>query len=278
MPLKFDNTVIERKPLINDVIFSPVTTQQAIIFFIPSGRVSHYQSTGVFIMVNGFDEFAQERLKQAESAEKEVQRLEGLAAEAPQLRLAKAKAERAEERQRNKDGAMSKALDATLIAAEKQERVPAMLGEATRAVVALYTQFKEVDSARRQAMEALAIADRVDYDVELEENEERERSLDRDTRGLAYALAARHGDIKVKAMLDELDPEFALLRGCDLDEPINRDVANFVISHAVPTETQSATLISPSPATETEAAVIEPPVGFEPATEVEAEVTGGPDD
>ena len=83
-------------------------------------------------MVNGFDEFAQERLKQAESAEKEVQRLEGLAAEAPQLRLAKAKAERAEERQRNKDGAMSKALDATLIAAEKQERVPAMLKRTVR--------------------------------------------------------------------------------------------------------------------------------------------------
>ena len=53
-------------------------------------------------------------------------------------------------------------------------------------------------------MEALAIADRVDYDIELEEGEEHERSLDRDTRGLAYALAARHGDAKVKQMLDEL--------------------------------------------------------------------------
>lgn len=40
-------------------------------------------------MSNGFDEGLQERLKQAEMAEREMQRLHPLASEAPQLRLQK---------------------------------------------------------------------------------------------------------------------------------------------------------------------------------------------
>ena len=92
-------------------------------------------------------------------------------------------------------------------------------------------------------MEALSVADRVDYDIELEEGEEHERSLDRDTRGLAYALAARHGDGRVRQMLEELDPEFSMLRGCNLDEPLYRDVANFVVRHAVPKEANPQALL-----------------------------------
>ena len=203
-------------------------------------------------MVNEFDETSNERLKQAESAEKEMQRLEPLAAEAPQLRLQKIKAQREAERKRTKEGAMSRAKSATQSAADKQKRVPDLLGQAAGAVVELYTLLKDVDSSRHQAMEALAIADRVDYDIELEEGEEHERSLDRDTRGLAYALAARHGESKVKQLLEELDPEFAMLRGCDLEEPLYRDVADFVVRHAVPQEITPATLISqpaaPAPA------------------------------
>jgi hypothetical protein len=213
-------------------------------------------------MVNGFDESSLERLKQAESAEREMQRLQSLASEAPQLRLQKVKAEREAERQRTKDGAMSRAKSATQSATDKQNRLPELLEQAARAVVELYTLFKDVDSSRRQAMEALAIADRVDYDIELEEGEEHERSLDRDTRGLAYALAARHGDAKVKQMLDELDPEFNILRGCDLEEPLYRDVADFVVGHALPKEFPPATLISQSP---------EPPPSPAPE-EVEPEV------
>ena len=193
-------------------------------------------------MVTEFDESSHERLKQAESAEREMQRLESIAAEAPQLRLQKVKAQRAAERGRTKDGAMSKAKHAVQAASDKQNRVPDLLAQASRSVVELYTLFKEVDSSRRQAMEALAIADRVDYDIELEESEEHERSLDRDTRGLAYALAARHGDAKVKLMLEELDPEFVMLRGCDLEEPLFRDVADFVLRHAVPQAIAPATL------------------------------------
>ena len=64
-------------------------------------------------MVNGFDDSALERLKQAETVEREMQRLQPLAAEAPQLRLQKIKALRDEDRQRTKDGAMSRAKNAT---------------------------------------------------------------------------------------------------------------------------------------------------------------------
>ena len=201
-------------------------------------------------MVNGIDEGFQDRLRQAESAEKEMQRLQPLAAEAPQLRLQKAKAQREEERRRAKESALTQATNAAQAAAGKQNKVPDLLGQAARAVIELYTLIKEIDSSRRQAMEALAIADRVDYDIELEEGEEHERSLDRDTRGLAYALAARHGESKVKQLLEELDPEFAMLRGCDLEEPLYRDVADFVVRHAVPQEITPATLISQPAATE----------------------------
>lgn len=194
-------------------------------------------------MVNGFDENFDERLKQAETAEKEVQRLQSLAAEAPHLRLQKAKAQREEERERTKEDSLYQARLAAQAASDKQNQVPDLLAQAARAVIELYTVLKDVDSSRRQAMEALSIADRVDYDVELEEDEEHERSLDRDTRGLAYALAARHGDSKVKQMLEELDPEFTMLRGCNLDEPLYRDVANFVVRHAVPKEEPAPALL-----------------------------------
>ena len=196
---------------------------------------------------NGIDESFNDRLRQAESAEREVQRLEPLAAEAPQLRLQKAKAQKEEERKRAKDESFYKAKNAAQTASDKQNRVPDLLGQAARTVIELYTLLKEIDSSRRQAMEALAVADRVDYDIELEEGEEHERSLDRDTRGLAYALAARHGDTKVKQMLEELDPEFTMLRGCNLDEPLYRDVANFVVRHAVPQEAPPQTLMTKTP-------------------------------
>ena len=200
-------------------------------------------------MVNGneIDAGFPERLKQAESAEREMQRLQPLAAEAPQLRLQQAKAQKEEERTRAKEDAFSKARFSAQAAADKQNRVPDLLDQAARTVIELYTMFKDIDSSRRQAMEALSVADRVDYDIELEEGEEHERSLDRDTRGLAYALAARHGDGRVRQMLEELDPEFSMLRGCNLDEPLYRDVANFVMSHAVPKEANPQALLVNSP-------------------------------
>ena len=197
------------------------------------------------VNINGINDDFQERLRQAESAEIEVQRLQPLAAEAPQLRLQKAKSQKEEERRRSKEESLVQAKRATQSAADKQIRVPEMLDRAANAVMELYSLLKDVASSRQQALEALAVADRVDYDIELEESEEHERSLDRDTRGLAYALAARHGDTKVQQMLQELDPEFSMLQGCNLEEPLYRDVANFVLRHATPNEVAAQSLVNP---------------------------------
>ena len=195
-------------------------------------------------MTNAFDGGLQERLKQAEMAEREMQRLQPLASEAPHLRLQKAKSQREEERQRTKVQALDQAKNSIQAAAERQNQVPELLGTAARTVIELYTLLKEVDSYRRKAMESLAVADRVDYDIELEEVEEHERSLDRDARGLAYALAARHGETRIKQLVEELDPGFTLLRGCNLDEPLYRDVANFVVRHAVPKDAPPSSVLS----------------------------------
>lgn len=197
------------------------------------------------MMVEGFDDNLRERLKQAEIAEREVQRLQPLAAEAPQLRMAKIKAERETQRRQAREESTARAQECIQAATERQIAVPDLLGSAARAVIDLYSVLKDVDAHRRKAMEALAVADRVDYDIELEEGEAHERSLDRDPRGLAYALAARHGEARIRQMLEDLDPGFSLLRGCNLDDPLYRDVANFVVRHAVPKEAAPKGLITP---------------------------------
>ena len=185
-------------------------------------------------MLNGFDESLEEKLRMAEQAELEVTRLQPMAAEAPQLRAEKAKAKRQTERTRAKDAAIQQARKVAQSAAEKQARVPELLGNAARSVNEFYSALKDIDSHRQDAMQSLAIADRVDYEIEVEAGEEHELSLDRDPRGLAYALAARHGDGRVKRLLEELDPGFTLLKGCNLDEPLYRDVANFVMERVTP--------------------------------------------
>jgi len=181
-------------------------------------------------MLNGFDASLEERLKLAEKAEMEVSRLQPVASEAPTLRAEKAKAQKAAERQRARETAMDQATVAMKAATDRQARVPELLGTAARAVNELFSALKDIESRRQDAMQALAVADRVDYEIELEDGEEHERSLDRDPRGLAYALAGRHGDSRVKKLLEELNPGFGLLQGCNMDDPLYRDVANFVMS------------------------------------------------
>ena len=184
-------------------------------------------------MVNGFANSIDTRLKQAEEAEAELERLEPLAAEAPQLREQKARLELDQERQKKRESAMQAATKSTESATDMQKLVPEFLGTAAIAVKELYTVLKEIDTHRREASQALAIADRVDYDVEVEKGEEHERSLDRNTDGLSYVLAAKHGEPKVRQMLEELDPDFNFLRDCYIGEQLHRDLADFVIQHAV---------------------------------------------
>ena len=184
-------------------------------------------------MLSGFDSSLDSRLREAEEAEKELVRLQPVAEEAPKLRLEKAKVQKRQEREHAKNSAMRIIERSMHAATEKQTRVPDLLESAGRAVQTLYTVMKELDGYRREASESMAIVDRVDYEIEVEEGEEHEISLDRDPRGLAYALAARHGDVRVKELLEEMEPGFTFLRSCDLSEPLYRDVAKFVLQHAI---------------------------------------------
>ena len=185
-------------------------------------------------MLNGFDASLEERLKLAEQAEMEVGRLQPLASEAPSLRAEKVKAHKAAERHRARTTAIEQAKLSADSATEKQSQVPELLGAAARAINSLYGVLKDIETRRQEAMRSLAVADRVDYDMELEEGEETERSLDRDPRGLAYAIAGRHGEFRVKKLLEDMQPGFSLLGGCNMDDPLYRDVANFVMQRVTP--------------------------------------------
>ncbi|MDP6549788.1 MAG: hypothetical protein QF659_06925 [Dehalococcoidia bacterium] len=186
-------------------------------------------------MLNGFDASLEERLKMAEQAEQEVTRLQPLAAEAPSLRAERARSQRQAQRDRTRGAAMEQAKRAAEAASQNQTKVPLLLGTAARAVSELFSALRDIDSHRQAAMKALAVADRVDYEIEVEEGEEHELSLDRDPRGLAYALAGRHGDSRVKLLLEELTPGFSPLTGCNLDDPLYREVADFAMTRAVQT-------------------------------------------
>jgi|TARA_B100000315_G_scaffold148219_1_gene137074 hypothetical protein len=200
-------------------------------------------------MLNGFDPSLEERLKMAEQAEQEVTRLQPLAAEAPSLRAERARSKRQAQRARAKGTAMEQATQAAKAASQNQTKVPHLLGTAARAVNELFGALRDIESHRQAAMQALAVADRVDYEIEVEEGEAHELSLDRDPRGLAYALAGRHGDSRVKRLLEELEPGFSSLSGCNLDDPLHRDVADFVMNRVVPASVPAhAPVPMPAPA------------------------------
>ncbi len=191
-------------------------------------------------MLNQVDANLEDRLRVAEQAESEVTRLQPLASEAPQLRVEAAIAQRQSERWRTREASVNQAKQAIESAVNKQARVPELLGNAARAVHELYVALRDIEARRQEAMESLVAADRLDYDIEVENAEAREESMDRDTKGIAYVLAGRHGNPRVKKMLEELSPEFGILHGCNLDDPMYRDVANFVMERVTPADMPGA--------------------------------------
>ena len=187
-----------------------------------------------------FDESMQQRLKQAEMAERELTRLQPLAEEAPELRTRQERAMKFEDSIRRREQCLEEARQMVTAASSRQEEIPALLDSASQAVATLFAAMKDVKSRRRRAAEALAVVDRVDYDIELEEVGAEQRQYDRDPRGLAYALAARHGDSRVQHMLEEMDPGFDLLRNCSLSNALHRDVSDFVLEHVNAKQTSGA--------------------------------------
>lgn len=175
----------------------------------------------------------QEQLRRAEEAAQEVSRLEHLASQAPALRERIAKIQRQEERDLNRRNALDLAEQEILAASEKQGAIPANLDTVARLVFSLYSALKDIDSHRKAAFHAMGVVDQMDYEQELEELGEQQKEMGRDPQTVEYLVASRHGQTRIKQLIDQLDPEFGYLRGCDLREPLRRDVANFILAQVV---------------------------------------------
>ena len=184
-------------------------------------------------MLDRLETSLEERLQRAEEAEGEVNRLQTLADEAPQLRLEKAKHDLQGQRDRMRKISMDQASKKIDSAMELQTRVPALVEHAVASSYELYTLLKEIDSQRQEASKSLAMADRADYETELEKTEEHENALNRNTNGLKWALASRHGEASVSKLLEELDPGFQYFRGCYLEGSLRRELADFILAKAI---------------------------------------------
>ena len=187
-------------------------------------------------MVTRINNDLQERLRKAEEAENAVTKLGSLAAEAPILRQELARAQRQQGWDRARRSAIEECKRKMENVYEKQARVPQMLEEVSTMVSSLYHLFKEIDSGRREALEQMAIVDRVDYEAELTDMEAEQIEMGRDPSSVEYLIASRHGYSRVKKMMDETFPNFSYLKDCDLEDPMRRDVAQFILSHVVPIE------------------------------------------
>lgn len=187
-------------------------------------------------MVTRINNDLQERLRKAEEAENAVTKLGSLAAEAPVLRQELARAQRQQGWDRARKNALEECRRKMENVYDKQARVPQMLEEVSTMVSSLYHLFKEIDSGRREALEQMAIVDRVDYEAELTDMEAEQIEMGRDPSSVEYLIASRHGYSRVKKMMDETFPNFSYLRDCDLEDPMRRDVAQFILSHVVPIE------------------------------------------
>lgn len=184
-------------------------------------------------MVNTYTSGLEEKLKQAEEAASEVNRLESLASQAPLLRAEVARAQRQEERDINRKNAIERAKRAVAAAALKQDDVPATLETVSKMVYSLYSMLKDIDNHRKEAAQAMAIIDRMDYEEELEAGGEEQQEMGRDPKSIEFLVASRHGQTRIKQLLDQMDPDFSYLKGCEVEEPLRRDVANFVLAHVI---------------------------------------------
>ena len=184
-------------------------------------------------MVNTYTSGLEEKLRQAEDAADEVSRLAALASQAPLLRAEVARVQRQEERDANRKNAIEQAKRAVAAAAKKQDEVPATLETVSKMVYSLYTTLKEIDNHRKEAAQAMAIVDRMDYEEEVESGGEEQQEMGRDPKSIEFLVASRHGQTRIKQLLDQMDPDFSYLRGCEVDEPLRRDVANFILAHLI---------------------------------------------
>ena len=178
------------------------------------------------------------------------------------MRQRQSKAAKFADSLRRREQSVQEARQLVEAAGIRQVEIPDLLNEASQAVSLLFAAMKDVSNKRRRAAEALAIVDRVDYDVKLAETGEEELAMNRDPRGLAYALASRYGDARVQQILEDLDPGFHLLRNCNMHDALHRDVADFVVDHvtAKQSPTAKAPFLGNAPAPRPETTEVRVPV------------------
>ena len=187
-------------------------------------------------MVSRVNVDLQDRLRKAEEAENAVMKLGNLAAEAPNLRVELARAQRQQGWDRARKNALEECTKKMDLVSDKQSRVPQMLEEVSTMVSSLYNLFKEIESHRREALEHMSVVDRVDYEAELSDTEAEQIRMGRDPSSVEYLVASHHGQSRVKKLMEEAFPGFGYLKDCELEDPMRRDVAQFILSHVIPME------------------------------------------
>jgi hypothetical protein len=174
-----------------------------------------------------------QRLRQAEEAANYMERLESLASEAPALREQVGLLQRMQEREKHRQDSIDRAHIALSAAAQAQENLPSLIADAANLVDQLARTLREVDTLRREATACLSIVDRMDYEDELDQALEREDEalVQRDAQSIRMIVASRHGNTRVRQMMDELTPGFEVFAGCDLDEaPTRRELTNLIMA------------------------------------------------
>ncbi len=212
-----------------------------------------------------------QRLRKAEEAASYMERLETLASEAPTLREQVSLLQRMEERESYRKDAIENARYALSAAAEAQRDLPDLIANAANLVNQLARALREVDTFRREATAALSVADRMDYEDEIdramEEHEEDEDApIQRDAQSIRMLVASRHGSARVRRMIDELSPGFEVFAGCNLNADPMRGELTTLIMAKLAAEAEASR--GPSPAARRAAP---PPQMSEPAVPVTQE-------
>ena len=212
-----------------------------------------------------------QRLRKAEEAASYMERLETLASEAPTLREQVSLLQRIEERESHRKEAIETARVALSLAAEAQGELPELIASAANLVNQLARALREVDTFRREAITALSVVDRMDYEDELdraleEHAEDEESPLQRDAQSIRMLVASHHGSARVRRMIDELSPGFEVFAGCDLNADPMRSELTTLIMAKLAAEAEAAR--GPAPATRRPAP---PPQMTEPAVPVTQE-------
>jgi DNA repair exonuclease SbcCD ATPase subunit len=159
-----------------------------------------------------------DRLTEAREAASELERLQRAAQDLPRLEAEAAAQHRQREREWTRQQATAGLEAAIVRAKEAQRAVPAAVEEAVASVErlrdALGAVIRELDEAYRH----VARINEADYGEALEEAkaEEVRRGRDPSGSGLAYSVAARFSEGRVRALLDSAGAP-VLLEGCPRD-------------------------------------------------------------